>query len=166
MTVVGFDIPVLPTLDNIENLLQALFGREVTLKRMPPGQAVKKPYLIGKYLDAQDQLRAVVVVDRPIAFGFGGALSMIPIPVVKEALNEESLPENLYDNAYEVLNVMASLFNDHRQGALHVKLREVSEGGLVDDQVSKMLGQKKNRADASVELGGGYGQGEISVRVV
>ncbi len=165
MPATGFDIPILPRLDDVEKLLHGLFGREVTAKRLPQLTAVDDPWLHADYRDKDGRLRAMAVCDKGVALAFGGALSLIPPAVVKESANAAALPENLFDNAYEVLNVFASLFNDHRQGALHVRLGEVLERQPFDEEMRLLFEQKTNRVDAGLEIAGGYGGGKISLRV-
>ena len=166
MPTVGFDIPLLPRLDDVERLLVSLFGREVTAKRLPQLTAVEEPWLLADYRDGEGKLRAIAVCDKGLALGIGGALSLIPPAVVKESAGESSLPENLFLNAYEVLNVMTGLFNDHRHGALHVRLGEVVETPNLEGEVKLLFEQKDNRVDAGLEIAGGYGGGKLSLRVV
>jgi hypothetical protein len=165
MSVVGFDQPVLPRLDDIERLLATLLGREVRVDRLRQGTTIAAPDRVACYRDRQGALRAVVAVDRLLGAGLGGALALIPRAAVEEDLESEpELPEHLADNLYEVLNICAGLFNEARERALHVRLVDVTAAADLDDEVRALLHGGRGRVDCSVVIPG-YPGGELAVRI-
>ncbi len=87
----------------------------------PPGGVV------GVYTDDHMALRALVILSLPLAAYGGAAIGLIPVVQAEVAVDDGVLPENLYENIAEVLNVAVSLFN--RDDAPHVKLYQAFQPG-------------------------------------
>ncbi|MHB8189823.1 MAG: hypothetical protein ACYDHP_05270 [Ferrimicrobium sp.] len=165
MSVAGVDIPMLPRLDAVEELLAGLFGKEVEAKRLPPGQTVEQIYLCALYRDREERLRALCVLDLPLAGALAGALAWIPPVVIREDVEAGELQGNLHDNVHEVLNICSSLLNDHHNNALHVRLVEVVYGEDLPEEAQTLFDQKANSMNAACEVSGGYGGGRLGIRI-
>jgi hypothetical protein len=165
VSVAGYDLPLLPRLDDVERLLITLLGREVRTARLRQGQTIAAPDRIACYEDRTGQLRALIAVDRSLAAGLGGALALIPPAAVAEDLAEApALPEHLAENLYEVLNVCASLFNESREHALHVRLAMESPLAAATEEARALLAGGVGRVDCAVTVPG-YPGGELAVRI-
>jgi hypothetical protein len=106
-------------------------------------------------------MSAVVVLDLPGAARLGGALGMLPKGGVDDAIAEKSLPGLIRDNAYEVLNVFAAVFNI--EDAPHVRLYELygPDGNVPRDvlALSQVMG---SRLDLRLAIAG-YGEARLSI---
>lgn len=165
MTVAGYDLPLLPRLDDLERLLITLLGREVRINRMRQGVTIAEPDRIGTYVDRSGALRCVVAVDRALGAGLGGALALIPPGAVEEDLaDSDELPEHLADNLHEVLNVLASAFNETRERALHVRLADVVGAAEGSEAVRALFEGGAGRVDCEVIVPG-YPGGQLAIRI-
>jgi hypothetical protein len=89
----------------------------------------------------------------------GGALVMVPEVVVQETLRLGEIPENLFENFWEVANIMASLLN--KEGGPHVKLADRNEGlGTLEADVRALLDAPVRQRWFSVTVTG-YGTGRL-----
>ncbi|MGC8464389.1 MAG: hypothetical protein ACP5O0_00505 [Acidimicrobiales bacterium] len=154
-----------PRPDDVEDVLGALLGRTVTAKRLPPGDKVHGAGVVGGYFDESGALRALIWTERQLVTAAGGALSMIPSGAVEDANDEGEIPETMFDNYREILNIFASMFNDKRQRAEHVRLKEVTSTSESADQVAAFEESASKRLDISVVVAGGYGGGGLAVIV-
>jgi hypothetical protein len=149
--------------DDLEELLEALLGKKIEAKRYAPGQFVSGQGVVATYHDESGVLRAAVRSDRPVVNGCGAALSMIPVGAVEDANDEKEIPSNMFDNYREVLNIMASLFNDKRQRAEHVRLKDVFFTDEMPEEVTELLAQTTHRLDVTITVAGGYGSGGLAL---
>ncbi|WP_019136096.1 hypothetical protein [Cellulomonas massiliensis] len=154
----------LPSAKDVRELVEGLVGREVTVTT---GGAMVDPAggaLVGVYVDRRMRLVAMVLLDLPLAAGVGAALGLVPARAAAEAVELRELPTNLSENAAEVLNVTASLFN--AEGAPHVRLDRVYQPfePLASDLTPWVLSYVR-RTDLTMEVAG-YGEGAFSLLVV
>jgi hypothetical protein len=154
-----------PRPDDVEEVLSALLGKSVAAKRLPPGQTVNGAGIVGGYLDDAGVVRAVIWTERQLVTAAGGALSMIPPGAVEDANDEGVIPENMFDNYREILNIFASLFNDKRQRAEHVRLKEVTSTDALPESFVGLLESDAKRLDIAVSVAGGYGGAGLGVIV-
>ncbi len=114
----------LPTVQQVSALIHSLTGRNVQLKSVGPiARAKVTPGLVAVYRSDDGALGVTIACDVAFAAGVGAALTMIPADVVKECAQDGELTERLTENAHEVLNIAAGLFND--RGDAHVALTEI-----------------------------------------
>ena len=150
----------LPNRHSVRNTIQDLIGRDVDLKDGLPPQS-KSTNVVAVYVTDKLATSAVAVVDLECAARMGGCLGMVPRLVVDEAIQARELPSTLHDNCYEVLNVMAAVFN--LPNAPHVRLYQMygPNTALPADiaQLGAMLG---NRMDVELNIAG-YGTGLLSI---
>jgi hypothetical protein len=152
----------LPSRHAVRSVIEGLIGRDVDLSDglpVPP----KTTNVVAAYVSDKLALQAVCVVDIEAAARLGGALALVPRGGVDDAIGERDLPQTLRDNCYEVLNVMASVFNV--PGAPHVRLYEMygpNQG--VPGDVAAIAGLAGTRMDISLKVSG-YGDGLMSIVV-
>jgi hypothetical protein len=156
----------LPSAKAVRELIEGLIGRDV---QVTTGGAMLDPKdgdgtLVGVYVDNRLALSAIVLLDLPLAAYAGAALGLVPVRVAADAVTESLLPPALSENAGELLNVMASLFN--AEGAPHVRLDVLYEPRqpLPADVATWVLAYVR-RTDLDVEVAG-YGAGRFSLLVL
>jgi hypothetical protein len=153
----------LPGAKDVRDLLEGMLGRDVELTT---GGAMVDPGAdsgaqVGVYVDRNLGLRAIVVADLPLAARAGAAIALMPAGAAEVAIEEGQLSPALYENAYEILNVTASLFN--AEGAPHVKLDACyAPGEALPADVAQWVLAYVRRLDLDVDVKG-YGPGRLSV---
>ena len=97
---------MLPGRKEIKDLFEGLLGREVAVTDgRPVDIGIPKP-VIASYVDDDGHLRAVGVMSFGLAARSGAALALIPPGAVEAAEEDLVLPPNLFENAYEICNVL------------------------------------------------------------
>jgi hypothetical protein len=152
----------LPSRHAVRSLVEDLVGRTVDLT---DDDAVgnKPTNIVAVYVNDKVNLSAVIVVDIECAARLGGALGMLPIGGVEDAIEEKDLPELMRDNCYEVLNVLAAVFNV--ENAPHVRLYEMyGPNADLPADVAGLAYAVGGRMDVQLKIAG-YGDGRMSVVV-
>ena len=153
----------LPGAKDVRDLLEGMLGREVDVTT---GGAMVNPNAddgaqVGAYVDKLGVLRALVVADLPLAARAGAAIALVPASGAEIAVEEGQLSAALFENAYEILNVMASLFN--LPDAPHVKLDGCwAPGEALPADVAQWVLSYVRRLDLDVNVKG-YGPGRLSI---
>jgi hypothetical protein len=153
----------LPGAKDVRDLLEGMLGREVDVRT---GGAMVDPNgadgaQVGAYVDKLGALRALVVADLPLAARAGAAIALMPAGGAEVAIEEGHLSQALFENAYEILNVMASLFNVG--DAPHVKLDGCwAPRESLPADVAQWVLTYVRRLDLDVDVKG-YGVGKLSV---
>ena len=153
----------LPVAKDVRDLLEALLGRDVDLsdgRRVTDAGAA----MVGVYVDDRLAMRAVVVMDVGLAATVGAAIGLMPVGGVEDSIEAGELLGVQQDNAAEVLNVMASLFNVG--DAPHLRLYgQHGPGEDTPDDVVAVARELNGRVDWRVGVRG-YPGGELSVVLV
>ncbi len=155
---------IVPRPDDEEDLFEMLIGRKVTAKRQVDQPAPTGLGVVGVYVDDELEPAVLVYADFKLVIGAGGALSMVPVGAVEDAIDEKEIPKNLFDNFSEILNVSSSLFNDKRHNAKRVKLGSAHLFPEdTPDQVKANLipGSEQTTLDVQLTIAGGYGGGRF-----
>ena len=156
----------LPPAFAVRELIAGLVGRPIDVitggAMIDP--AAEDGALVGVYVDDRLALTALVLLDLPLAAHLGAALGLVPVRVARLAVDEGMLPPALAENAAELLNVIASLFN--AEGVPHVKLDRVYEprSALPADVAQWVLAYVR-RTDLDMAVSG-YGVGKFSLLVL
>ena len=156
----------LPPAFAVRELIAGLVGRPIDVitggAMIDP--AAEDGALVGVYVDDRLALTALVLLDLPLAAHLGAALGLVPVRVAGLAIDEGILPPALAENAAELLNVIASLFN--AEGVPHVKLDRVYEprAALPADVAQWVLAYVR-RTDLDMAVSG-YGVGKFSLLVL
>ncbi|HEY6794972.1 MAG TPA: hypothetical protein VI248_09860 [Kineosporiaceae bacterium] len=150
----------LPSRHAVRTLIEGLVGRDVELKDGDP-VATRATNLSAVYVTDTMQVSVVIVIDIELAARLGGALGMLPRGGVDDAIEEGDLSGLLRDNTYEVLNVLAAVFNV--ENAPHVRLYDLyGPGGAVPSDVVALSQTLGSRMDLELSVAG-YGAGRLSI---
>jgi len=156
----------LPAAMEVRELLEGMLGRDVDIET---GADAVDPTtfpgaVTGVYVDDQLRLSALVVIDEPLAACLGAAIALVPALTAQAAIDDGFLPPALFDNAAEILNVMASLFN--AEGAPHLRLYATyAPGETLPADVATWVPAYVRRDNLAATVKG-YGRGLISVLVI
>ncbi|CAA9419620.1 MAG: hypothetical protein AVDCRST_MAG35-1897 [uncultured Quadrisphaera sp.] len=153
------DRTALPPAKEVRDLLEGLLGKDVDFA---DGRRVTDAGgLVGVYVDDRLGMRAVVACDIAMAAYVGAAIGLMPAGGAQDAVDDGELFPVLRDNAAEVLNVMAALFNVGT--APHLRLYgHYAAGDDLPGDVAQRLGSLGPRVDWAVAVKG-YGRGELSI---
>lgn len=150
----------LPSRHSVRNTIEGLVGRDVDLSDGVPPPA-KSTNVVAVYVTDQLKTTALAVLDLECASRIGGALGMIPKGVVDEEIKARTLSKDLEETCYEVLNVMASVFNLPNHP--HVRLYEMyAPNAAVPADVAALAATVGNRMDVKLKIAG-YGDGTMSI---
>jgi hypothetical protein len=152
----------LPSRHAVRNSISDLIGRDVDLKDgVPP--AARTTNVVAVYVTDRLATSALVIADLECAARVGGALGMVPRIAVDEAIAARDLTPTLHDNCYEVLNVLASVFNVPH--APHVRLYEMyGPKEVLPGDVAALGAVTGSRMDVALQIAG-YGAGTLSIVV-
>jgi hypothetical protein len=153
------DRTALPPAKDVRDLLEGLLGKDVDFadgRRVTDGSG-----LVGVYVDDRLGMRAVVACDLALAAYVGAAIGLMPAGGAQDAVEDGELFPVLRDNAAEVLNVMAALFNVGSAPHLRLYGHYAAGEGMPGD-VGRHLGSLGPRVDWTVSVKG-YGKGELSI---
>ncbi len=150
----------LPPAKEVRDLLEGLLGKDASFSdgdRLTDASKV----LLGVYVDDQLGLRALVAMDVALAASVGAAIGLMPIGGVEDAIETGELFPAHEDNAAEVLNVMAALFNVGNAPHLRLYSHYGPQDAAPADVTSKLpaLG---GRVDWTVGIKG-YPGGTLSI---
>jgi hypothetical protein len=152
----------LPTNQAVKELFEGLLGREVTLSygRRPDMEAKPGP-CTAVYVDDQNQLTAVVVMDFPLTANVGAALGLVPAGGAEAAVEDGVIPDSLQENANELLNVLAGTINQFSD--VHQRLYRVHvPGEVLPADVVPWTITLTGRLDLTIAPKG-YGSGDLSI---
>lgn len=152
----------LPNRHSVRNSIQDLIGRDVDLSDgLPPERSSTN--VVAVYVTDKLATSAVAIVDLACAARMGGALGMVPRMVVDEAIKDRNLPVTLEENCYEVLNVLAAVFN--LPNAPHVRLYQMyGPGASLPADIAALGAVVGSRMDVELKIAG-YGSGLLSIVV-
>lgn len=152
----------LPQLKAVRDLLMDLFGRdvEVTLSDawapLPDDMAAA-----AEFVDDRLTLRAVALLDLPMAVFAGAAIGLIPAAGAQDMVAERMPTAMVEENLYEVLNVLTSVLNT--PNSVHVKIDTMQPpGAYLPADVAAIVRRLTGRLDLSVSIDG-YGAGRLAL---
>ena len=150
----------LPSTDYVARLLGGLLDREVTAaKDDDAGPSPQQAGLVALYAQDDGAVAALCVCDLDLAARAGAALTLVPADNALEAVKQGYLPDSIEENAHEILNVAARLFNSPRSP--HVALRGVHRlPGMLPADARGLLSAPAGRLGVQVEIEG-YGSGHL-----
>jgi hypothetical protein len=130
---------ILPTLDNVQKLMQCLLGNGVQAKQSVTGPDTSKPYVLASYVDESDRIRRVLTCDLGLANSMGAAISMIPAGLAADSTKAGAVPDNIKLNLHEVLNICVNLFTEVSRERLTLKDMKVCAAGEAAPAVSQSI---------------------------
>lgn len=153
----------LPDPKAVKTLLEGMLGRDVDVaigNPVPPADAAA----LGVFHTDFGQLAAVVLTDLPLAAYVGTSIALIPAGGAEACIEDGALSPNVFDNVSELLNVFASVLNEHCDE--HLRLVGSSPGlvGAPAD-AAQLAAHPANRLDLTVTVSR-YGTGRFSVVLV
>lgn len=155
----------LPQPDAIAKLLGSLFDKRIHVARATSPLAVPAYRGVCDYIDASQSLLFVAVCDMPLLAGVGAALAMIPAGVVADAVRSGKPSDAIRENAYEVFNIAASIFNEVEGTEIHVKLRALSLAPPIPPPFLVKIAKPTSRLDLDVTVPG-YPLGKLSLLAI
>jgi hypothetical protein len=159
---VSLDHSPLPNRHSVRNTIQDLIGRDVDLADGLPVEN-KSTNVVAVYVTDKLATSAIAVVDLECAARMGGSLGMVPRMVVDEAIKARELPTTLEENCYEVLNVLAAVFN--LPNAPHVRLYQMyGPNAPIPPDIAALGAVLGSRMDVELKIAG-YGTGLLSIVV-
>ena len=150
---------VLPTAKDVRDLLESLFGKDVTVAPGAPVSLNGKA-AVAVYVDPTMATTALCVLDIRLAAWFAGALALLPKGGLEDAIEDGELSAMHLEAVYEVVNIAASMFNG--QGVNHSKLYALHAPGEPLPSDIAALAAAFNRIDLVVDVDG-YGKGDLSI---
>lgn len=156
------DTPGLPPVMVVRDMLQDLLGRDVDLAPSEPwAPTVRDIGAVAVYVNDSTRLQALISCNLELAVALAASIALIPAKTAASIVQERQLPSDMVDNLFEVLNVLAALFN--RKNAPHVRLFELfAPGDPPSADISDQLRRLGQRADVTVKVSG-YGSGLLSI---
>jgi hypothetical protein len=141
-----------------------LVGKKVRAVATTP-LAVPTARGVATYVDASGKLAFVALTDMAFLAGVGAALAMIPPPVAAEAVKTGKPSPVLVENAFEVMNILSSLYNDPEGKGAHVKIRTLVVVPPIAADVAALLAKPLARLDLEMQLPG-YANGKLTLLAV
>ena len=126
-----------PGVGHIAKLMKNLLGQHVTAREVDVKLvhgASHVPTYSGLYATVHGDVCAVAICSLSLAAATGACLGLIPSGQADEWIATRRIPADGVENFCEVLNVIASAFNEHYPGR-HVRLRSVLQPGQMPPQL-------------------------------
>lgn len=151
----------LPNAEAVSRNLRDLFSKPVTVK---VGQALPSASLafVAVYVDPAGTPVALGLSDIRFAAYSGAALAMIPVAVAAESVKKNKLEENLRENFYEVINILAAVMNASSEA--HLKLGELAGPAQAPEAAKAIIAKPGKRVDFDVTVEG-FGAGKLGFLV-
>ena len=149
----------LPAGKAVAEFLGDLYGLSVTA--VDSGDADATLAAIGEYVNDDGEVRGYVACDLNAAAKLGAALTQVPMGAVEDAVSGGSLPENLAENLFEVLNISVNLF-EGSDSARIVFHRLVTDSSEVDQLNEKVSACEKVVTTIDIQR---YGNGNLVIAV-
>ena len=149
----------MPSSEKVSTMLEALFDGLV----VKPGKAfelVEARSMVGVYVADNGQPVAACAADFTLSAVMGSALSMLPVPVCKEAVTSGTLNDVMKENMKEIMNICSRLLMD--DFSPHLKLLSMHPARGVPKAAAAMLMDVRNRAHFNLTIPR-YGSGFLSV---
>lgn len=111
----------LPELIEITHLFTMLFGQDTVCTKRKLPLSKKECVIVAAYRDNCGAIRRVLTCDLTFANTAGAALSAIPSGTANEAIRAGEVPENVFMNLSEVMNIAVNLFTESFGGRLELE---------------------------------------------
>lgn len=151
----------LPTAAAIADLVTMLVGKKVRAVPTTPFPVASARGL-ATYVDQTQKLAYVALTDMAFLAGVGAALAMIPAGVVTEAIKTGKPSPVLTENAFEVMNIVASLYNDAEGKGAHIKIKALVVVPPIPPEVAGLLAKPAGRLDLEIQVPG-YANGKLTL---
>ena len=145
-------------------LVSMLVGNRVKVTPCGP-LPVPQARGVATYIDKEQKLVFVAITDMAFLAGVGAALALIPAAMVAEAVKTGKLSEALQENAFEVMNIVSSLYNDVEGKGTHVKIQRLVVAPPLPPELAPRLAKPTARRDVEVQVPG-YASGKLTLLAV
>lgn len=154
----------LPDRKLIKDVFEGLLGRDVAVGDGTPISLDAPRPVVATYIDPDHQLAFLAVMDLPLAAYAGAALALIPKGGAEAAVEDGVLPDNLFENVSEILNVLAAPIGE--SSGVHQRLSTTfAPADPLPPQVASCAATVGAREDVTLEISG-YGSGTLSIVTV
>jgi len=151
----------LPDRKLIKDVFEGLLGRDVAVSDGVPINLDPPRPVVATYIDPQHQLSFLAVMDLPLAAYAGAALALIPKGGAEAAVEDKMLPDNLFENVAEILNVLAAPIGDC--AGVHQRLSTTfAPHDPLPGQIASYAATVGAREDVTLDITG-YGSGTLSI---
>lgn len=152
----------LPQIKSVKDMLTDLLGRDVDVLAIdhwtPEPNEVG---VIAEFVDDQQQVRAVAILDLALSVFAGAAIGMLPPGGAQDMVGDHELTPLVQENLFEVLNIASALFNT--PGNAHVKIGALlGPEMVVPAQIAPLIPRVTGRLDLAVDIHG-YGNGRLGL---
>ncbi len=152
----------LPPPKAVRDLLADLLGRDVDVTvgdawaPLPRDMAA-----IAEYVDDHLVLRAMALLDLPLAVYVGASVGLLPAGGAQDMVDERMPSAMVEENLYEVLNVLTAVLN--ADDSVHVKIAAMHPPGVEPPaDVAQIVRRLTGRLDLTVTVDG-YGSGRLAL---
>ncbi len=154
----------LPEVEDIREVLHGLLGRDITAAKVAPsGMKIDDRLVVGLYEREDGKVGGLVIAELAVAAYSGAALSLLPVGVANESIEDGTIEDSLLENFQEVLNVGVRWFT--AKGNPRVVLSEVyPPGARLPDDVRRTMAAPADRLEVLIEVAG-YGEGRMRLFV-
>lgn len=154
----------LPDRKLIRDVFEGLLGRDVDVSDGTPISLDAPRPVVATYIDPAHHLATIAVMDLPLAAYSGAALALIPKGGAEAAIEDKMLPDNLFENVSEILNVLAAPIGDC--SGVHQRLETTfAPHDPLPGQIASYAATLGAREDVTLEVAG-YGRGTLSIVTV
>jgi hypothetical protein len=154
----------LPARKAVKDLFEGLLGRDVALSDAKPIVYEHPRPVVATYVNESSKLTAVAIMDLALAAYAGAAIALVPKGGAEAAIEDSLLPPNLFDNASEILNVLAAPIGD--SCGIHVRLANTfAPGEAIPPEVQIFGAPVGPRDDVTLEIAG-YGAGRLAIMLL
>ena len=105
-------LPAAPMAEQVRGMLSCLFGPRTTVRALTQWPRNPGKVYLAEYVRSPDETAAYVTCDFAFAVAGGAALTLIPPRTAAEMISQGQIPDAVFDNCKEVLNVCVSFFSD------------------------------------------------------
>ena len=151
----------LPTADQVNKIVVSLFGEDTLVKKAAAPIDTKGSLVVAKYADSESSVHRLVVCDVAFANNAGAALTMMSPGIVADAIKAKEVPENIFDNFREVMNIFVNLFSDTARGRLVLNAVD-APSTTTDEATATALKTPVERADFEITVPR-YGTGRLTL---
>lgn len=142
-----------PSVANISELLTSLLGAEIQAKECEQWQFANSSYNLAIYKTDTDDIAVFCITDFAACAIIAGLISQLKSEAINEVIKSNKLTQELIDNAKEVMNITASLFNSNNSP--HIVFREFQTSvSQVNDGIKKIIEHPDVRLDALLTVAG------------
>ncbi|QDG51310.1 hypothetical protein FIV42_11325 [Persicimonas caeni] len=145
----------------LAELVGSLLGCEVVAEPSTQNSGTR-PHAVAIYVTEEGTLRAALVCDSAIVNYAGAALTMMPAGTAQENQKKGIVPEMMFENLHEILNICSQLFQENYTSS--VKLHEMYDTSTKapPQPIPMFLQKAPGRLSLTVDIED-YGSGEMMV---